>query len=29
MCRSQLGTGPRVEQAAATQAMFDVTAQPL
>lgn len=29
LCRSQLGTGPRVEQARATQAMFEVTAQPL
>lgn len=29
ICRSQLGTGPKVEQAAATKAMFDVTAQPL
>ena len=29
ICRSQLGTGPRVEQAVATKAMFERIAQPL
>ena len=29
ICRSQLGTGPRVEQAAATKAMFERIAQPI
>ncbi|MFM1886152.1 MAG: hypothetical protein RL026_1309 [Pseudomonadota bacterium] len=29
LCRSQLGTGPRVEQGPATKAMFDRVAQPL
>lgn len=29
ICRSQLGTGPKVEQAAATKAMFDRTAEPI
>ncbi len=29
LCRSQLGTGPRVDQAATTKAMFDVVAQPI
>jgi 2-polyprenyl-6-methoxyphenol hydroxylase-like FAD-dependent oxidoreductase len=29
ICRSQLGTGPRVEQAVATKAMFERIAQPI
>lgn len=29
ICRSQLGTGPKVEQAAATRAMFEHVAQPI
>lgn len=29
LCRSQLGTGPVVEQATATRAMFEVVAQPI
>lgn len=29
LCRGQLGTGPVVEQAAATKAMFEVVAQPI
>lgn len=29
LCCGQLGLGPRVEQAAATQAMFDVVSQPI
>lgn len=29
ICRSQLGTGPKVEQAAATKAMFERVAQPI
>lgn len=29
LCRSQLGTGPVVEQAAATKAMFEIVAQPI
>ena len=29
ICHSQLGIGPRVDQAAATKAMFELTAQPL
>lgn len=29
VCRGQLGTGPVVEQAAATKAMFEVVAQPI
>ena len=29
LCRSQLGTGPKVDQAQATQAMFHAVAQPL
>jgi len=29
LCRSQLGTGPMVEQATATKAMFDIVAQPI
>jgi 2-polyprenyl-6-methoxyphenol hydroxylase-like FAD-dependent oxidoreductase len=29
ICRSQLGTGPRVEQATATKAMFERIAQPI
>jgi 2-polyprenyl-6-methoxyphenol hydroxylase-like FAD-dependent oxidoreductase len=29
ICHSQLGTGPKVEQAAATKAMFERTAQPI
>lgn len=29
LCRGQLGTGPVVEQAAATKAMFEVIAQPI
>ena len=29
LCRSQLGEGPKVEQAAATQKMFQVVAQPI
>lgn len=29
LCRSQLGTGPRVEQADATRAMFEMVSQPL
>jgi 2-polyprenyl-6-methoxyphenol hydroxylase-like FAD-dependent oxidoreductase len=29
LCRSQLGTGPAIEQATATRAMFEVVAQPI
>lgn len=29
LCRSQLGTGPRMDQAATTRAMFDVVARPI
>jgi 2-polyprenyl-6-methoxyphenol hydroxylase-like FAD-dependent oxidoreductase len=29
LCKSQLGTGPRVEQAAATRAMFEEVAKPI
>jgi 2-polyprenyl-6-methoxyphenol hydroxylase-like FAD-dependent oxidoreductase len=29
LCHGQLGLGPRIEQAAATQAMFEVVAQPI
>ena len=29
ICRSQLGTGPKVDQAQATKAMFDRTAEPV
>lgn len=29
ICRGQLGTGPRIEQAKATREMFDVVAQPI
>ena len=29
MCRGQLGKGPLIEQAKATQAMFEVVAKPI